>query len=57
MLIDQAHRLSAFVIAEAIETRSEREWVSASGVDALQGFEISSPLAEEDFFTWLRRYA
>ncbi|HLI97169.1 MAG TPA: diguanylate cyclase [Candidatus Baltobacteraceae bacterium] len=56
-MIDQAHRMSALVIAEAVETESEREWLVASGVDALQGYEISSPLAEEDFFLWLRRYS
>jgi EAL domain-containing protein (putative c-di-GMP-specific phosphodiesterase class I) len=56
-IVDQAHQLSAFVIAEAVETQFEREWLTASGVDALQGFEISSPLAEEDFFIWLRRYS
>ncbi len=56
-MIDQAHRMSALVIAEAVETQSEHEWLVASGVDALQGYEISSPLAEEDFFLWLRRYA
>jgi EAL domain-containing protein (putative c-di-GMP-specific phosphodiesterase class I) len=56
-MVQQAHHLSSFVIAEAIETQSEREWLAASGVDALQGWAISSPLAEEDFFIWLRRYA
>jgi diguanylate cyclase (GGDEF)-like protein len=56
-MIEQAHHMSSFVIAESVETESEREWLTASGVDAVQGFGISSPLAEEDFFTWLRRYA
>jgi diguanylate cyclase (GGDEF)-like protein len=56
MLIEQAHRLSCYVIGEAIETAAERQWFVANGVDALQGFEICSPLAEQDFFAWLRRY-
>ncbi|HKU67840.1 MAG TPA: diguanylate cyclase [Candidatus Baltobacteraceae bacterium] len=56
MLIEQAHRLSCYVIGEAIETAVERQWLVANGVDALQGFEICSPLAEQDFFAWLRRY-
>lgn len=56
ILIEQAHRLSCFVIGEAVETAAERQWLVANGVDALQGFEICSPLAEQDFFAWLRRY-
>lgn len=56
ILIEQAHQLSCLVIAEAVETDAERHWLVANGVDALQGFEISSPLAEQDFFAWLRRY-
>jgi diguanylate cyclase (GGDEF)-like protein len=56
VLIDQAHQLACSVIGESIETTAEHQWLVANGVDALQGFEISSPLAEQDFFTWLRRY-
>ncbi|HET6893868.1 MAG TPA: diguanylate cyclase [Candidatus Baltobacteraceae bacterium] len=56
VLIDQAHHLSCTVIGESVETSSERQWLIANGVDALQGFEICSPLAEQDFSAWLRRY-
>ncbi len=56
LLIDQAHQLSCTVIGEAVETFAEHQWLVASGVDALQGFEISSPLVEQDFCAWLRRY-
>ncbi len=56
MMIDQAHHLGASVIGEAVETPSERQWLAANGADALQGFEICSPLAEQDFAAWLRRY-
>ena len=55
-VIDSAHHLSAYVIAEAVETPSEYQWLVANGVDALQGFEISSPLTHQDFGVWLRRY-
>lgn len=56
IVIEQAHHLSCSVIGEAVETAAEHQWMIANGVDALQGFEISSPLAEQDFLTWLRRY-
>jgi|SRR5579884_1532175 len=55
-LIDHAHRMGFFVIGEAIETAAERQWFVANGVDALQGFEIASPLTEQDLLAWLRRY-
>ena len=52
-LVDQAHRMSCSVIAEAVETNAEKELLVASGVDALQGFGICSPLTERDFSNWL----
>jgi EAL domain-containing protein (putative c-di-GMP-specific phosphodiesterase class I) len=44
------------VIGEAVETAAQHQWLLANGVDAVQGFAISSPLAEQDFSEWLRRY-
>jgi diguanylate cyclase (GGDEF)-like protein len=56
-IIEQAHRMSSLVIAENVETTLERQWLEESGVDALQGFHISSPLTERDFLTWLSYHA
>jgi EAL domain-containing protein (putative c-di-GMP-specific phosphodiesterase class I) len=53
-LIEQAHNMGCFVIGETIEASMERRWLTAGGVDALQGFDISSPLTEKDFLDWLR---
>jgi EAL domain-containing protein (putative c-di-GMP-specific phosphodiesterase class I) len=54
MLIDQAHHASSLVIAEAVESSAEQAWLVASGVDALQGYAIASPLTEPDFQAWLQ---
>ncbi len=53
-LVDQAHAVNCSVIAEQVESESERVWLTAGGVEALQGFEISSPLTEQDFLNWAR---
>jgi diguanylate cyclase (GGDEF)-like protein len=55
-VIEQAHRMHSVVIGEAVETAAQHQWLLANGVDAVQGFAISSPLAEQDFSEWLRRY-
>ncbi len=55
-LISQAQRMGYTVIAEGVETVVDQRWLSASGADALQGFAIESPLAEQDFVTWMARY-
>lgn len=54
-LVEYAHQLGCTVIAETIETANERRWISTTGVDGLQGFAIATPLAEQDFLTWLKR--
>jgi diguanylate cyclase (GGDEF)-like protein len=52
--IDQAHHFGWTVIAENVEDESQREWLGAAGVDALQGYYICSPLTQGDFANWLR---
>lgn len=57
MLIDHAHFMSCQVIAEAVETEEEVEWLVRNDVDALQGYAISSPMTDEDFVNWARSRA
>jgi EAL domain-containing protein (putative c-di-GMP-specific phosphodiesterase class I) len=52
--IKQAHHFGWTVIAENVEDESQREWLVAAGVDALQGYYICSPLTQSDFANWLR---
>lgn len=56
MIIEQAQRLSSSVIGEAVETTAQYQWLLANGVDAVQGYHICAPMAEQDFLTWLQRY-
>jgi EAL domain-containing protein (putative c-di-GMP-specific phosphodiesterase class I) len=53
-IIDQAHSMGWMVIAETVESASQRDWVIRNGVDALQGYAISSPLTDRDFQNWIR---
>lgn len=53
-IIDQAHSMGWTVIAETVESASQRDWVIRNGVDALQGYAISSPLTDRDFQNWMR---
>ena len=56
-LVEQAHRMRCTVIAEALHDLTAREWLAAQGVDAIQGFAVSSPLTDMDFTNWLQSRA
>jgi diguanylate cyclase (GGDEF)-like protein len=52
--IKQAHHFGWSVIAENVEDETQREWLVANGVDALQGYYICSPLTQRDFGNWVQ---
>ena len=52
--IEYAHNLGWSVIAENVEEERQKDWLLASGVDALQGYYICTPLVETDFARWVR---
>jgi diguanylate cyclase (GGDEF)-like protein len=54
LLVDTAHRLGWNVIAESVEEQWQRDWLLASGVDALQGYLLCGPLTETDLDDWLQ---
>ena len=47
-IIAIARSLQMRVVAEGVETERQRELLTALGVDAIQGFLISRPLAAAD---------
>lgn len=52
--IQQAHHFGWTVIAENVEDETQRDWLVSAGVDALQGYQICSPLTHNDFANWLK---
>lgn len=42
-LISLARHFDMLVVAEAVETRGEAEWLAAAGVDCLQGYYFAAP--------------
>ncbi len=52
--IAQAHHFGWTVIAENVEEETQRDWLVSAGVDAVQGYQICSPLTHRDFTNWLR---
>ena len=47
-------RLGKQMVAEGVETREQLEFVQAAGVELVQGYYFSKPLAEQDFIDLLR---
>lgn len=52
--IEYAHSFGWSVIAENVEEERQKDWLLTSGVDALQGYYICTPLIETDFARWIR---
>ncbi|MES2759486.1 MAG: EAL domain-containing protein [Pseudomonadota bacterium] len=48
-IILMAHKLGLKVVAEGVETASQRDWLVGQGCDYAQGYFFSHPLAEGDF--------
>ncbi len=53
-VIELAHRLELNVVAEGVETESQREVLAELGCDQMQGFLITRPLPEDRFIHLLK---
>ena len=49
-----AHRLGLSAVAEGVENLEIRELMTSFGIDILQGYQISKPLAEADLLAFVR---
>jgi EAL domain-containing protein (putative c-di-GMP-specific phosphodiesterase class I) len=52
-IIELAHRLKLAMVAEGIETIQQANYLTAKGVQTLQGYYFAKPLTPIDFATWL----
>lgn len=52
-IVDLAHNLGMFVIAEGVEDRGTYDLLKKLGCDAAQGFYISRPLPADELDSWL----
>jgi EAL domain-containing protein (putative c-di-GMP-specific phosphodiesterase class I) len=52
-IVDLAHRLKIEMVAEGIETEQQQRYLTAKGVQALQGYRFARPLTPLDFSAWL----
>lgn len=55
MVIDMAHEMGFSVVAEGVETEGQHQLLNAMSCDLLQGFLFSKPLAEDDYYAFLRQ--
>lgn len=53
-MIIMAHKIGMKVVAEGVETESERDWLRDIGCDMAQGFLFSKALPPEALASWLR---
>jgi diguanylate cyclase (GGDEF)-like protein len=53
-IINVAHTLGMRVVAEGVETESQREVLRELGCDEMQGYLLARPMSHEDFRDWLR---
>ncbi|MEO1060573.1 MAG: bifunctional diguanylate cyclase/phosphodiesterase [Actinomycetota bacterium] len=56
-VIDLGHELGLEVVAEGIENEVALRWLRDAGCDIGQGYGISRPLPEDEFFEWLTSVA
>ena len=50
-----ARELGMTVVAEGVETQAQLDSLREAGVDAIQGYFLARPMAEEAVFTWLNK--
>jgi EAL domain-containing protein (putative c-di-GMP-specific phosphodiesterase class I) len=50
-----ARGLGFHIVAEGIETEQQRDFLLGLGVDYLQGFLMSKPVAADDALVWLNK--
>lgn len=53
-IIDLSHSLGLTVVAEGVETESQRDYLIEKNCDYIQGYLFSKPLPEEDVFKLLK---
>ncbi|WP_321930172.1 EAL domain-containing protein [Paraburkholderia guartelaensis] len=53
-IIDLAHSLGAWLVAEGVETQVQRDYLCARGVTYIQGFFYARPMPSEAFMRWYR---
>ncbi|MDQ2873256.1 MAG: EAL domain-containing protein [Candidatus Eremiobacteraeota bacterium] len=51
-LIALAKRFGWSIVAEGLENESQRQWLAAKGVEAVQGYSIAHPMTAIDFLAW-----
>lgn len=54
-LVTMARGLGFHIVAEGIETEQQRDFLLGLGVDYLQGFLMSKPIAADDALAWLNK--
>jgi EAL domain-containing protein (putative c-di-GMP-specific phosphodiesterase class I) len=56
-MIDLAHGLDMYVVAEGVETGDAVQRLRAMGCDVIQGYYLSKPLTAEHYLDFLRAHA
>lgn len=54
MVTDLSHNIGVDVVAEGVETHTQREVLQVLGCDSLQGFLISEPISPAEILAWIR---
>jgi sensor c-di-GMP phosphodiesterase-like protein len=54
--VAMAKRIDMKIVAEGVETREQKEYLEAEGVDYLQGYYFSKPLPEEEFVAFVEEF-
>lgn len=55
-IVALGHSLGLRVIAEGVETREQRDFLSANGCTVWQGYYFSRPIPDEEFCAWVRKF-
>lgn len=53
MVTDLSHHIGVEVVAEGVETATQREVLTGLGCDNLQGFLISRPIPAVEILEWM----
>ncbi|ASC73976.1 GGDEF domain-containing response regulator [Halomicronema hongdechloris C2206] len=51
-MIEMAHALDLYVVAEGVETEAELALLQDYQCDSVQGYLLGQPMASKDFYTW-----
>jgi len=56
MIVPLGHQLGMKVLAEGVETASQRDRLRALGCDEMQGYLLARPMIADDLAAWLDAY-